>query len=99
MLQCGICISSFFKSGVFYYWKCGAGSSFQIIFRDHDSFAITPFIYFSGTVFYQKKISSTVTLRGRHASTGGFLYISKKHHEINNGFSWLDLAASIDFYF
>lgn len=77
----------------------GVGSSFQIIFRNHDSFAISPFIYFSGTVFYQKRISSTVTLRVRHTSSGGFLYISKEHHEINNGFSWLDLAASIDFYF
>jgi hypothetical protein len=77
----------------------GVGSSFQIIFRNYDSFAISPFIYFSGTVFYQKRISSTFTLRGRHTSSGGFLYISKKHHEINNSFSWLDLAASIDFYF
>lgn len=80
-------------------FSCGLGSSMQIAFQGGDEFTFSPFIYLSGTAFYAKRFSSTVTLRGRHNSNQGFLYITRRYHELKEGDSWFDMAASVDFYF
>jgi len=79
--------------------SAGVGSSVQFGFNNAHSECIAPFLYVTGTVFFVKRVSSSVSFRVHHAASGDFLYSGLKHRPIHEGSTWGDMMASVDFYF
>jgi hypothetical protein len=77
----------------------GAGMAFQFETSNHFKTSFAPFIYSSGTIFFVKRISSTLNARLLHLTKGTFGYYSSDYYPKEDGDSWIDIGISVDFYF
>jgi hypothetical protein len=77
----------------------GAGMAMQFETSNHMSTSYAPFLYMTGTVFYAKRVSSSITARYLHSVEGGYCYWGSFYNPKKQGDSWVDIGLSVDFYF
>lgn len=77
----------------------GGGVAMQFETSNHMSTSYAPFLYMTGTVFYAKRVSSSITARYLHSVEGGYCYWGSDYNPKKPGDSWVDIGLSVDFYF
>ncbi len=77
----------------------GAGMAMQFETTDHMSAIFAPYLYSTGTVFYVKRVSSSVTARFLRSFKGDYCYRGSNYYPKKEGASWVDIGVSVDFYF
>jgi hypothetical protein len=77
----------------------GAGMAFQFETTDHMSINLASFLYSTGTVFFVKRVSSSITTRFLHSIKGEYCYRGSDYYPKKKGTSWIDIGLSVDAYF